>query len=302
MMNLLLKRFNQLLLLGVLILITARVFADDHKTLEIGSAAPDFTLSGTDGKQYSLKSFASSKVLVIVFTCNHCPTAQAYEDRLIALTKDYNSKGVAVVAISPNDPLSVRLDELGYSDMGDTFEEMKVRVKEKGYNFPYLFDGQTQKTAIAYGPVATPHAFVFDNSRKLKYSGRMDASEKPGSANSEDLRAAIDAVLAGKAVPVEKTKTFGCSIKWSDKRELVKQGFDEWAKEPVSLESIDEAGLKALLKNDTDKIRLINVWATWCGPCVVEFPEFVSINRMYRQRDFEFISISAEKPDKKDKA
>jgi peroxiredoxin len=301
-MNQFLKTFSRLLLLSLLVFITDPLFADDHKTLEIGASAPDFSLPGTDGKQYTLKSFSGSKVLVIIFTCNHCPTAQAYEDRIIALTKDYKSKGVAVVAISPNDPLAVRLDELGYSDMGDTFEEMKIRVKEKGYNFPYLYDGETQKTAIAYGPVATPHAFVFDNSRKLKYTGRLDASEKPGSANAEDVRAAIDAVLAGNAVSTEKTKTFGCSIKWSDKRELVKQGFDQWAKEPVALESIDEAGLKELLKNDTDKVRLINVWATWCGPCVVEFPEFVSINRMYRGRDFEFISISADKPDKKDKA
>jgi thiol-disulfide isomerase/thioredoxin len=297
-----LKTLGRFLLFNLLLFATSTTFADDHKTLDIGASAPDFNLPGTDGKQYSLKSFSGSKVLVIIFTCNHCPTAQAYEERIIALSKDYGSKGVAVVAISPNDPLAVRLDELGYSDMGDTFEEMKIRTKEKGYNFPYLYDGETQKTAIAYGPVATPHAFVFDNSRKLKYTGRLDASEKPGSANSEDIRAALDAVLANKPIPTEKTKTFGCSIKWADKRELVKQGFDEWAKEPVALETIDETGLKELLKNDTDKVRLINVWATWCGPCVVEFPEFVSINRMYRRRDFEFISVSADKPDKKDKA
>jgi len=285
-----------------IMLIATRSFAADPKTLEIGAPAPDFSLPGTDGKTYTLKSFASAQVLAIIFTCNHCPTAQAYEDRMIALTKDYKAKGVAVVAVSPNDPKAVSLDELGYSDMGDSFEEMKIRVKEKGYNFPYLYDGETEKMSRAYGPVATPHIFIFDKQRKLQYVGRLDASEKPGSANAEDARKAIDALLAGKAVAVAQTKTFGCSVKWSDKADWAVKAPLVWAKEPVDLEAIDDAGIKALLKNDTDKVRLINVWATWCGPCVTEMPDFVEINRMYRRRDFEFITISADKPDKKEKA
>src|SRR5918993_739710 len=130
--------------------------------LPIGSNAPDFKLPGTDGGTYTLSSFKKAKLLVLVFTCNHCPTAQAYEDRLIKLVNDYSSKGVSVVAISPNDPGAVRLDELGYSDLGDSFEEMKLRAREKHYNFPYLYDGEKQAVAKAYGPVATPHVFVFD--------------------------------------------------------------------------------------------------------------------------------------------
>jgi len=283
-------------------LLSVSSFAEDPKTLEIGAQAPDFSLPGIDGKTYSLKSFAGSKVLVMIFTCNHCPTAQAYEDRIKALVSDYKSKGVAIVAVSPNYPAAVRLDELGYSDLGDTFEEMKIRAKDKGYNFPYLYDGDTEKMSRAYGPVATPHAFIFDQNRKLQYVGRLDGSEKPGSANAEDARNAIDALLAGKPVALAKTKTFGCSVKWMDKADWAKKAPEEWAKEPVTLDLIDEAGLKALLKNDTDKVRLVNVWATWCGPCVVEMPEFVNINRMYRNRDFEFITLSADKPDKKDKA
>ena len=276
--------------------------AADVKTLEIGATAPGFSLPGTDGKTYTLQSFANAKILAIIFTCNHCPTAQAYEDRMIALTKDYKDKGVAVVAVSPNDPKAVALDELGYSDMSDSFAEMKLRVNEKGYNFPYLYDGETQKMSKAYGPMATPHLFIFDQQRKLQYVGRLDAIEKPGAANAEDARQALDALLAGKPVAVPKTKTFGCSIKWSEKGDWAEKAPLVWAKEPVTLEVIDDAALKALLKNDTDKVRLINVWATWCGPCVTEMPEFVEINRMYRRRDFEFITISADKPDKKDKA
>src|SRR5437763_9780175 len=135
---------------------------NEHQTLGIGSKAPDFHLPATDGKTYSLASFEKSKILVVVFTCNHCPTAQAYEERIIQLVKDYSSKGVAFVAIMPNDPRAIRLDELGYTDMGDSFEEMKKRAKQKHFNFPYLYDGKTQSTAMAYGPVATPHVFIFD--------------------------------------------------------------------------------------------------------------------------------------------
>ena len=285
-----------------LLLVAIPTFSTEVKTLAIGAVAPDFNLPGTDGKTYTLQSFANAKVLVIIFTCNHCPTAQAYEDRIIALTKDYKPKGVAVVAVSPNDPKAVALDELGYSDMGDSFEEMKLRVKDKGYNFPYLYDGETEKMSRAYGPMATPHAFIFDRQRKLQYVGRLDAIEKPGAAKAEDARNAIDALLAGKPVAVPQTKTFGCSIKWSEKGDWAVKAPLVWAKEPVTLEISDDSAIKALLKNDTDKVRLINVWATWCGPCVTEMPEFVEINRMYRRRDFEFITISADKPDKKDKA
>jgi peroxiredoxin len=277
-------------------------WTDDHKTLAIGTPAPDFKLPGVDGKTYTLASFKNAPVLVLVFTCNHCPTAQAYEDRLIKLTSDYKAKGVAVVAVSPNDPQAVRLDELGYTDMGDTFDEMKVRAREKGYNFPYLYDGETETMSKAYGPVATPHVFIFDAERKLRYQGRIDNMEKPtGTPTSFDTRNAIEALLAKKDVPVKTTKVFGCSVKWAEKESGQQKAAEEWAKEPVTLNKIDEAGLKELVKNNSDKLRLINVWATWCGPCVTEFPEFITINRMYRRRDFEFISISADDVEKEAK-
>ncbi|MBC8110381.1 MAG: redoxin domain-containing protein [Verrucomicrobia bacterium] len=284
-------------------LFAGKLLAEDPKTLEIGASAPDFNLPATNGNNYSLKSFEKSAVLVIVFTCNHCPTAQAYEERLKQLATDYQSKGVAIVAVSPNDPLAVRLDELGYSDLGDSFEDMKIRAKDQNFNFPYLYDGETQEMSKKYGPAATPHVFIFDKNRKLQFNGRFDDAEKPGSVpKNDDTRDALNAMLAGKAVAVAKTKIFGCSVKWADKRDWKQKGLEDWAKEPVNLDLIDEAGLKKLLKNDSDKLRLINVWATWCGPCVLEFPDFITINRMYRGRDFEFIAISADKPDKKDKA
>jgi thiol-disulfide isomerase/thioredoxin len=279
--------------------------ADDVTTLAIGSAAPDFDLPGVDGKNRKLADFGDAKVLVVVFTCNHCPTAQAYEDRLIRLHDDYVGKGVAVVAINPNDSLAVRLDELGYSDLGDTLEEMKVRAEQKKFPFPYLDDGRTQAVARAYGAVATPHVFVFDGDRKLRYQGRVDDSEtKPDRVKRHDARNAIDALLAGKAPPVEKTNVFGCSTKWADKREDAKRSLAKWDAEPVKLGRIDAAGVRKLAANDGEgaKLRLINVWATWCGPCAAELPELVTINRMYRGRAFELITISMDDAEKEAEA
>jgi thiol-disulfide isomerase/thioredoxin len=268
----------------------------EPKTLEIGSKAPDFNLLGVDGKMYSIRDFSKSPVLVIIFSCNHCPTAQAYEDRIISLANDYKSKGVALVMISPNSVNALNYSELGYTDMGDSYEEMKLRASDKQFPFPYLSDGDTQKAALAYGPVATPHCFVFDSNRILRYTGRVDGSEKPGTANGEDVRNAVNSVLSGTAVKTPVTKVFGCSIKWSWKDEYTRNLYKQWAELPVTLEDIDVAGIKDLVKNGTSgKLRLINIWATWCGPCVTEFPDLVIIDRMYRGRPFELITISADK-------
>jgi len=275
---------------------------NEHKTLEVGSKAPDFKLKGVDGKLYSLASFKDAKILVIIFTCNHCPTSQAYEDRIKKIVTDYKSKGVQVVAISPNAAEGLSLSELGYTDVADSYEDMQYRAKDKNFNFPYLYDGETQETSEKYGPAATPHVFIFDKDRILRYQGRIDDTEKPTKTpKAHDTRNAIDALLAGNEVPVKTTKVFGCSTKWRDKNEWVRKTDEEWAKLPVPLEEINDEGIRELLKNNSDKLRLINIWATWCGPCVTEFPEFIKMYRMYNARDFEFISISADNPEKKEK-
>jgi peroxiredoxin len=271
-------------------------------TLEIGSPAPDFNLPGVDGKNHTLDEYRKADVLVIIFTCNHCPTAQAYEDRIKQLAADYKDKSVALVAISPNDPEAIRLDELSYTDVSDSLEDMKIRAKDKAYNFPYLYDGEDQKVSHAYGPVATPHVFIFDRARNLRFVGRIDNSEKLPMVTTHETRDAIEALLAGQPVPVEKTKAFGCSTKWANKRSSAKKSLDTWAKEEVNLNLIDEKGIKALVQNDGKNLRLITVWATWCGPCVAELPEFVTMNRMYRQRGFELVTISANSPEEKEKA
>src|SRR5258706_7242605 len=188
----------------VVALLGSMASAANPPMLKIGEKAPDFNLPGVDGKNYSLKDFADAKILVVIFTCNHCPTAQAYEDRIIKLQADFKDKGVALVAISPNDPAAVRLDELGYTEYSDSFDEMKLRAKERGFKFPFLYDGQTQETAKAYGVVATPHVYIFDAERVLRYVGRIDDSEVK-TVTSQDARNAIEATLAGKKVAVGET-------------------------------------------------------------------------------------------------
>jgi len=254
--------------------------------LAIGQKAPAFSLMGIDHKTYTLESFNQAAVLTIVFTANHCPTAQAYEERMKELSAAYKSDEMMLVAISSNYPGAVCLEELGYSDLGDSFEDMKIRASDKEYNFPYLYDGEEQATALAYGALATPHVFIFDRERKLRYTGRIDDMEDPYQAPTQtDARNAIDALLEGLAVPVETTKAFGCSMKWKSKISWRKTLDERWK----------------VVKNSSGKFRLINVWATWCGPCVIEFPEFVTMQRMYGQRNFEMVSVSADKPSVNDK-
>jgi thiol-disulfide isomerase/thioredoxin len=292
------------LLAGIIFLLFSFIsrYDDGHKTLEIGAAAPDFKLMGVDDKMYDLASFKKARVLVVIFTCNHCPTAQCYEDRIINLTADYVNKNVAVVAIMPNDPQSLRLDELDFSDLGDSFAEMKIRAKEKKFNFPYLYDGDTEAVSRAYGPVATPHVFVFDKERKLRYEGRFDDTESPFKTPGEtDAKNAIDALLDNREVPVKTTKVFGCSVKWSEKKELVQKSLDAWAKEPVHLDTVDKEGLESVMKNPSGKLRLVNLWSISSRASMQEFPEFITINRMYRDRDFEFISISTDGTGERDK-
>jgi len=286
--------------IGIFIMLSLPYFAHpgDFPTLPIGQKAPDFRLLGIDGKYYSLKDFEQAKVLVIIFMANHCPTSQAYEDRIIKLADDYRDKKVAVVGISSNNPQALRLDEMGYTDLGDSYEEMKIRAAEKGFNFPYLYDGDEQQVAAAYGAKTTPHVFIFDKDRKLRFVGRFDDSENPAKVTTHDTRNAIDAILAGKKVEVEQTRSFGCSIKWGDKIEATKKALEQWNLETVQIEMVDLAGVKQLLANESDKLRLINIWATWCGPCVTEFPQLIEINRMYRHRDFEMVTISLDDPDR----
>ncbi len=273
------------------------------KTLEIGAQAPDFDLLGVDSKRYSLKDFEDADLLAVLFTCNHCPTAQAYEARVKQYVTDYADKGVSLVAISPNADKAVMFNELGYTDVNDSFEDMQFRAKDQEYNYPYLYDGLTQEITAKYGPIATPHIFLFDKDRKLQYVGRIDDDEHIGKEKVFDLRNATDALLAGNMPNPAKTKSFGCSIKWMEKAKNKDKEVEEWAKEEVTLESANLSKLKEVMANKgSGKYRLVNVWATWCGPCVAEFQGLAESDKMYRNRDFEFVSISSDEASNQDKA
>jgi peroxiredoxin len=239
--------------------------SDVPPILKIGSQAPDFNLPGVDGKSHSLNDYASSKVLVVIFSCNHCPVAQMYEKRIKQLYTDYKDRGVAVVVIMGNDPKAEELSEYGYTDVADSFADMKARAAYRNLPYPYLYDGDTQAVALKYGPTATPHAFIFDQQRILRYEGRIDSNQREELAKKHEARDAIDALLAGKTVAVTDTPAVGCSTKWAYKSANVEK----------------------------------NVWATWCGPCVKEFPELETMVRMYGNRPINIVTLSINNPDEK---
>jgi peroxiredoxin len=285
-------------LLAVLLLTLRTVAAEEvHPTLALGSPAPDFSLPGVDGQIHKLSDYASSPVLVVAFTCNHCPIAQMYEKRIQQLATDYKDKGVAVVAIQGNDPQAIRIDELDSSDVSDTLPEMKIRVQYKHLTYPYLYDGDTQKVTRAYGPQATPHVFIFDQQRHLRYEGRIDNSYRTELVKTQDARNAIDALLAHKEVAVKHTGVFGCSTKWSEKAAGRQAALDKINEQPVTVEMISQAELTKLRTNPTHQMMLVDFWATWCGSCIVEFADLQDTLRMYGARDYSVVTVSANMPD-----
>ena len=265
-------------------------------TLELGSAAPDFSLPGVDGETYTLDSFNDAKALVVLFTCNHCPDAIAARGRIQDLATDYKDKGVELVAISGNDPKALQLWELGWGVYGDSFDEMKTVAAETGMTFPYLYDGDEQQATLAYGAQATPHVFIFDEERNLRYQGQLDDGRR-GEPKKFAARKALDEILAGEAVTTPETRVYGCSTKWSWKRELAQQKEAEWDALPVSVQPLTE-GIAKTLRAPGGTLRLINFWATDCGPCIAEFPDLVDTYKRYQARDFQFITIAMDAPEK----
>jgi thiol-disulfide isomerase/thioredoxin len=165
---------------------------------------------------------SAAPILVIVFTCNHCPIAQMYEQRIQQLEADYQTRGVAVVAIEPNDPKALRVDELGSSDISDSLDEMKIRFEYKHLHYPYLYDGETQSVTRAYGPQAMPHVFVFDKDRKLRYEGRMDNSFRMEMVNTQDAQR--HRRFAGKPRGVRKTGGRLWVLDQVERKKCVQQG------------------------------------------------------------------------------
>jgi thiol-disulfide isomerase/thioredoxin len=283
-------------------LITCAIFlaaAGAAQSLPVGAAAPDFNLPGIDGKAHGLNDYAKAKVLAVVFTCNSCPLSQLYEGRLEKLHQDYRDHGVALAAINPNNPNAIRLDEQSYTDVGESLDDMKIRAEFRHIDYPYLYDGETQNVASKFGPVAMPCIFLFDQDRRLRYAGRIDDNPQESLVQSSDARNAIDALLADRPVPAATTAAFGCPPMWKPRAAGVTAEMAGIEAEPVRLEPAGADDLKKLRANPTGKLLLVNFWATWCGPCVSEFPDLQATYRMYRSRDFAFVTVSENDPAEK---
>jgi peroxiredoxin len=271
-----------------------------HPVLPIGSPAPDFSLKGVDDKTHTLGEYSKAKVLAIVFESDHCPVSENYETRIKAIYTDYKDKGVTLVAINPNNPSAVRLNELGYTDLTDSFDDMKLRVANRHMAWPFLYDGETQGLATKFGASATPHIFIFDQDRKLRYEGRIDDNQTQSLVKSHDARNAIDALLAGQEVAVTHTPAFGCSTKWLSKSGDVEAEMTRIKAEPVKLDAATSEDLKKLRANGTGKIVVVNFWSTHCKDCATTMHDLETTYRMYRLRDFNFVTVSTDAPDQKE--
>ncbi len=272
----------------------------DVKKLNIGDSAPDFNLPATDGKNYTLSDFSKPDVLMIYFTGTHCPVSHAQELRLQKLVKDLKGQSFGVVAINPNHNDGCCPDEFSYSKYTESFEDSVRYAKDLGWNFPFLYDGEKQITARAYGVTNTPHVFIFDKERKLQYVGRFDDSRfrDDSTVKKTDAENAIKSLLAGQPVLVASTSPFGCSTKWREKKQYVIADDIAWKGRKAIVEKIDSAGIKKLRANGTHKLRMFNVWSTDCIPCVQEMPEFTKIVRRYSRRNFDLITISLDNPNR----
>jgi peroxiredoxin len=268
----------------------------EHPVLPIGSPLPDFSLEGVDGKMHTASEYAGTKVLAVVFESNHCPVSIAYESRIKQLYEDYKAKGLTLIAINPNNASAIQLSELGYTDTTDDMNDMKIRAKLRHIEWPYLYDGETQATSAKFGAVATPHIFIFDQDRKLRYQGHIDDSTAIANVKSQDARNAIEALLAGQPVPVATTRAFGCSTKWLSKSTGVKEEAAKINAEPVKLTTASLDDIKKLRANATDKTIVVDFWSTKCKECMDQLIDYENTYRMYRRRKFDFITVSTDNP------
>jgi peroxiredoxin len=266
----------------------------EHPLMPIGTVAPHFALKGVDDKIHTLAEFSNAKLLVVIFESIHCPVSENYESRIRELYDTYNGKGVAFVAINPNNPVAVRLDELGYTDLTDSPADMKIRVREQQIPWPYLYDGETQEVVQKFGAVATPHVFIFDRDRKLRYEGRIDDNQNQALVKVHDARDAIDALLAGGTVAVAHRPAFGCSTKWLSKSKDVAREWRTIMAEPVVLTQASLADVNALRANAGDNVTVVHFWSTGTQNVERDFSDLETTYRMFRGRAYDFVTVNGD--------
>ena len=265
------------------------------KPLALGDALPAFRLTGTDGVVHTPGDWKQSSVLVVAFLCNHCTESQVYEARLNQLSQSFVMKGVSVVVIQSSNPQAFTDEDLAWSDVGESLADMKERATFRKFRFPYLYDGDTGATGSAFGVKVAPSIYIFDKERKLRYFGRIDSDPLEGSGTKHEAADAIDALLGGRAVETPMTTATGCELRIGSKAPANSLVDSEAV--DVSLASAEV--LKALRHNPTGNLLLVNIYATWCGPCITEFPDLIATNRMYRRRNLSFTTLSSNSPDEK---
>jgi thiol-disulfide isomerase/thioredoxin len=260
--------------------------------IAVGSQAPSFSLMGTDGVVHTSAEWKNKNVLVVAFLSDHCTESQLYEARLNKLEEDYAGKGVAVVAIQSSNPKAFSEKDLAWSDVGEDLAGMKERAVFRKFHFPYLYDGDTGATALAFGASVAPSVFILDKDRKIRYSGRIDDDPAEGPRTVHNAAAAIDALLAGSPIAEPTTTAVGCPLRLGAETAIN----DMPDSGPVAVVLATTTALSSLRHNPTKKLLLVNFYATWCGPCVTEFPDLMATNRMYRGRMFSFTTVSSNVP------
>ena len=264
-----------------------------NRQVNVGDAAPVWTgLMGIDGKRKGIDDYKQADILVLAFTCNHCPVATMYEGRFIQFVRDYQKKGVAFVALSVS------------TLPADGLDNMKKRADEKGFNFDYLHD-PGQAIGRAYGATVTPHLFVLNKARRIAYMGAFDDKMNPASVTRHYVRDAVDALLAGKQPEITETRQFGCAISYGlAGGETVGGAANPPAgKKPaptgtVTLRTVNPAGYTAELKKHRGKVIVVDFWATWCIPCLKEFPHTIEWDKKFHDKGLVVISMNMDDTDK----
>lgn len=246
----------------------------------IGQPAPDFTLKDLNGQQHSLEDYRG-KVVIVSFISTECPVVNAYLERIKAIAADYKARNVVFLGINSNsaEPMSA----------------MREQAAKNNLTFTILKD-EGNRVADAYGASFTPEVYLIDVAGRLRYHGRIDNAPEVRRVTRHDLRQALDELLAGKAVSTPETKAFGCVIKRAGEATLQATIPANLVQDQPRVLLLKPAEFTRLTQQAKGQVLVINFWATWCGPCVVEFPEFVSLDEKYRDKGVRVVAISADDP------